>query len=142
MKRKDNNIIAKYLDINKNFKLLSEPYLLKKAVKTNLTKKLTRTRKCRTNLESSSSLHNFEIKYPQYLTLNMLSSTKMSPQKYKVENLTYVVLQFVGDYLKCALIVNVLYIIFPSKSVFEIQFMESLIFNTRNMLFAKITYND
>ena len=66
----------------------------------------------------------------------------MSPQKYKVENLTYVVLQFVGDYLKCALIVNVLYIVFPSKSVFEIQFMESLIFNTRNMLFAKITYND
>lgn len=66
----------------------------------------------------------------------------MSPQKHKVENLTYVVLQFVGDYLKCALIANVLYMIFPSKSVFEIQFMESLIFNTRNMLFAKITYND
>ena len=66
----------------------------------------------------------------------------MSPEKYKVENLTYVVLQFVGDYLKCALIVNVLYIIFPSKSVFEIQSRESLIFNTRNMLFDKITHND
>ena len=38
----------------------------------------------------------------------------MSPQKYKVENLTYVVLQFVGDYLKCGLIANVLYH-FPIK---------------------------
>ena len=79
MYRKDNTI-AKYLDINENFELLSESHLLKKAVKTNLTKKVTGTQKCRTNLESSSSLHNLGIEHAQYLTLNMLRSTKISPQ--------------------------------------------------------------
>ena len=67
----------------------------------------------------SSNLNNFPIKYNLSLTVNMLRR-----------------LIFVGNYFPCALIINC-YIIFPSKSVFEIQFMESLIYKTRNKFSTK-----